>query len=66
MPAHLLTRTHRPAHMPQETCGLVQQRWAQAGGSLDPEDPLLTAFVRLLVQLFSTQLRWVQQAGVGV
>ncbi|PRW61041.1 Tubulin-folding cofactor B [Chlorella sorokiniana] len=40
----------------QETCVLVQRRWAHAGGGLDPEDPLLTAFVRLLVQFFSTQL----------
>lgn len=49
----------------QETCGLVQQRWAQAGGGVDPEDPLLTAFVRLLVQFFSTQLRWVPGHGPG-
>ena len=46
---------------PQETCGLVQQRWVQQGGGVAAEDPLLTAFVRLLVQFFSTQLRWVLQ-----
>ncbi len=51
---------HPPTHAPmQETCGMVQQRWAASGGGQDPEDPLLTAFVRLLVQFFSTQLRWV-------
>lgn len=43
----------------------MQQRWAQAGGGVDLEDPLVTAFVRLLVQFFSTQLRWVPGDGPG-
>lgn len=41
----------------QETCALVQLRWAQQGNAFQLEDPLLTSAVRLLIQCFTTQLR---------
>lgn len=50
----------------QDTCALVHQRWAheqqQGGSRLQRDDPLLTAFVRLLIQFFTTQLRYLRLA----
>jgi hypothetical protein len=53
----LITASHPHPPSLKDTCALVQQRWTQQGGQFSAEDSLLTSFVRLLAQFFTTQLR---------